>query len=312
MATSARVANEARGRAPETPIVPKGSIAGRALISVVAIMTFLAALTTGSVVLVLSAAADWQSDVAREMTIQVRPANGRDIEADVAKAAEIARAVSGIADVRPYTKEESSRLLEPWLGTGLVLDDLPVPRMIVVKVAAGQTPELAGLRQSLSDSVPGATIDDHRGWVDRMRTMANTAIVGGLAILVLVLTATVLSVAFATRGAMATNRPVVEVLHFFGARDSYIAAQFQRHFLLLGLKGGAIGGGAALLLFTLAGLLGDVFLGSATADQMAALFGSFSIGVIGYIAVILQIFLVSGVTAWTSRRVVKQNLASVN
>ena len=53
------------------------------------------------------------------------------------------------------------------------------------------------------------------------------------------LAATVLSVIFATRGAMATNRPIVEVLHFIGAKSGFIAGQFQRHFLMLGLEGGA-------------------------------------------------------------------------
>src|ERR1044071_973139 len=80
----------------DTPIVPKRSIAGRALVVVVAIMTFLACLTTGAVMLVLASAAEWQSDVAREMTIQIRPASGRDIEADVRQAVEIARATPGI------------------------------------------------------------------------------------------------------------------------------------------------------------------------------------------------------------------------
>src|SRR5437762_4256035 len=116
----------------ETPIVPQGTIAGRALTAVVAIMTFLASLTTGAVMLVRAAALDWQSDVAREVTIQVRAVAGRNIEADVAKAVAIASAFPGIADVRPLSKEESSRLIEPWLGTGLALDDLPVPRIIVV------------------------------------------------------------------------------------------------------------------------------------------------------------------------------------
>ena len=63
------------------------------------------------------------------------------------------------------------------------------------------------------------------------------------------LAATVLSVIFATRGAMATNRPIVEVLHFIGAKSGFIAGQFQRHFLMLGLEGGVIGGGLAMLLF---------------------------------------------------------------
>src|SRR5829696_1916801 len=58
-------------------IVPGNSIAGRALVAVVAIMTFLASMTTGAVVLVRGAASDWQAEVAREITIQVRPQGGR-------------------------------------------------------------------------------------------------------------------------------------------------------------------------------------------------------------------------------------------
>src|SRR5256886_10069485 len=116
----------------ETPIVPKATIAGRALVAVIAIMTFLAALTTGAVLLVRAAASDWQADVSREVTIQIRPTSGRDLEADAAAAAGIARALPGIAEVRPFSKEEAARLLEPWVGPGLVLDELPVPRICVV------------------------------------------------------------------------------------------------------------------------------------------------------------------------------------
>jgi cell division transport system permease protein len=295
----------------ETPIVPRNSIAGRALVAVVAIMTFLASLTTGAVMLILASAAEWQSDVAREMTIQVRPGPGRDLEAEVAKAVEIARAAPGITDVRPYTAAESARLLEPWLGTGLTLDALPVPRIIVLRVGANERPDLDGLRSALAAGVAGASLDDHRGWVDRMRAMASTAIVGGIGILALVLVATVLSVAFATKGAVATNRPIIEVLHFIGAKDGFIASQFQGHFLMLGLKGGGLGGGAALILLALAAFFGDWFLGTAAGDESAALFGSFSLGIAGYAAVLGQIVLVAAVTAGTSRQVVNRTLASI-
>src|SRR4030088_1099918 len=75
----------------ETPIVPQATISGRALVAVVAIMTFLASLTTGAVMSVRSAASEWQADVGREVTIQIRPNPGGDIALDVAKAAPIAR-----------------------------------------------------------------------------------------------------------------------------------------------------------------------------------------------------------------------------
>src|ERR1700751_5756929 len=100
--------------AGQRSIVPRDTIAGRALIAVVAIMTFLAALTLGAVVLVRATATEWQSEVAREVTIQVRPTPGRDIEADVKAAAAIAAAQPGIAGVRPYSKTETAHLLEPW------------------------------------------------------------------------------------------------------------------------------------------------------------------------------------------------------
>ena len=154
----------------ETPLVPRNSISGRALVAVVAIMTFLASLTTGAAVLVSKAAGEWQSDIAREVTIQIIPAPGRDLDAAVDKAAAVARAFTGIVDVRPYSKEESTKLLEPWLGSGLSLDELPVPRLIVVKIAPDATPDIAQLRRMLAEQVPGAALDDHRGWIDRMRS----------------------------------------------------------------------------------------------------------------------------------------------
>src|SRR6202012_4094590 len=98
-----------------SPMVPRSSIAGRALVAVVAIMTFLASMTTGTVLLVSASAAQWQSDVSSESTGQVRPAGGRDLERDTQAVAEGMRGQPGIVDVRPFTKEESSKLLEPWL-----------------------------------------------------------------------------------------------------------------------------------------------------------------------------------------------------
>ncbi|HZC56740.1 MAG TPA: ABC transporter permease [Xanthobacteraceae bacterium] len=307
----AATASETLAPQAPTPIVPSGSIAGRSLTAVVAIMTFLAALTAGAVTMVVGTASDWQSDVGREVTIQVRPVSGRDIEADVRAAMTIAQSTSGIGDVRAYTKEESAKLVEPWLGSGLTLGDLPIPRLIVVKLVSGATPDFPSLRKSLAAQVPSAGLDDHRGWIDRMRAMAETAVAIGLAILALVIAVTVLSVTFATRGAMATNHAIVEVLHYVGATDKFISSQFQRHFLLLGLKGGAIGGGSAIGLFGVIAAINVWFLGTPSGDETAALFGTFSVSISGYLAIVALIALMAAVTALTSRRAVNQTLDNI-
>jgi cell division transport system permease protein len=309
--TGVAASSEQRPPRAASPIVPRTTISGRALVGVVAIMTFLASLTAGAVMLVRSAASDWQADVAREVTIQIRGADGRDLDAEVANAVGIARAFPGIAEVRPFSKAETMRLLEPWLGSGLQFSDLPVPRMIVVRTAAGAVPDLPKLRALLANQVPDAVLDDHRGFLVRMRAMASAVLVAGLVVLALVLLATVLSVMFATRAAMATNRTIIEVLHLIGAKDSFIATHFQQHFLRLGFKGGLIGGGAAIFLFLLADFASRWLVVTAAGDQFVAMFGTFSIGLLGHLAVLVQIGLVAAVTALTSRHTVRRTIDTI-
>ncbi|HTK12866.1 MAG TPA: ABC transporter permease [Xanthobacteraceae bacterium] len=295
----------------EAPIVPGESVPGQALIAVVAIMTFLASLTVGFVMMVQTTAAQWESDIAREVTIQVKPQSGRDLQADIARAAALAKGYAGVADVHVIDKAEAMGLLEPWLGTGLSLDNLPIPRLIVLQISADQAFEPAGLQQQLHDAVPPSSLDDHRAFTERMRTMSRTAVFAGMAILALVIAATILSVTFAARGAMAGNRPIIEVLHFTGARDRFIARHFQRHFLVLGLKGAAIGGCGAILIFLAMGLLNPLFRGTAGGDESAALFGALALGFKGYVAVVVQAAAIAALTALTSRHAVYRTLAAI-
>jgi cell division transport system permease protein len=295
-----------------SPIVPRASISGRALVAVVAIMTFLASITTGAVLLISASAAEWQSDVASEITIQVRPAPGRDLDRDAAAVTEAMRGQSGIIEIRPFTKEESAKLLEPWLGTGLSLDDLPVPRVIIARVQPGTALDLAALRQRVSAVSPSASVDDHRAWIERMRSMTGATVIAGIGILGLVIIATIISVSFATRGAMAANRPIVEVLHFVGAGDRYIANRFFRHFLRLGLEGGMIGGGVAMLAFGFSESIAGWFSGTAVGDQFVALLGTFSLRPSGYLVLALQAALIAAITAWASRRTLFATLDDID
>ena len=229
----------------EMPLVPANSVAGRALVVVIAIMTFLACLTAGGALLVAQASQDWRADVSREVTIQIKPRSGDDIEALVAKTADLAARAPGVAEAHALSKAESERMLEPWLGQGVDLSQLPIPRLIVVRMSAGERADLAPLKAALASATPQASLDDHRLWLSRLDTMAGVIVFFAAALFILMITAMATAIGFATRGAMAGNREIIEVLHFVGAADTFIARQFQSHFLRLGLRGAAFGGGAA-------------------------------------------------------------------
>jgi cell division transport system permease protein len=299
-AASAADAPRERARRALTPIVPGSDVAGHALVLVIAIMTFLSCLTLGAVTLVRDTAAVWQDQIAREATIQIKPSDGLDMEGALAGAARIAGGFAGVTDANVVDREATARLLEPWLGSGLNIDELPVPRLVVVTIDRASPPDFAALRTALTAKIPGLSLDDHRTWVDRLVAMARTTVMLGVAVLVLMLSATVLTVVFATRGAMAGNGHIIEVLHFVGAEARFIATEFRHHFLLTGMKGAAAGGLAAVAVFVGFSFWSARNLATPEADQAAALFGNFAIGAAGYAGVALIVLVIGALTAATS------------
>jgi cell division transport system permease protein len=292
----------------DQPLVPVDTVAGRALMAVIAILTFLASLSAGAAVLAARASDQWRGAISNEMTIQVRPDSHRKIDDDVARAVMMASGLREVESVRAVPKAESDKLLEPWLGTGLDLVELPVPRLIVLKLRSDAGSDLGSFGATLRRDIPTATLDDHRLWVRRLSAMAGTIIASGFAIVLLVLTAAALAVAFATRGAMAGSRDSVEVLHFVGANDDFIAREFQSRFIRLGLRGGLFGGLAAIAAIAVLGFLASRWGTTPEAEQLQALFGAFEIGWTGYGAVILVALVVAVIAGLVSRFTVRRHL----
>ena len=310
----ARLSSGARGAVSrkQTPIVPSDNIAGRAMVLVIAIMTFLSCLTLGAVTLVRDTASTWQTQISREATIQIKPDEGLDMDAALAQARDIAAGYNGVLNANIVDAEATARLLEPWLGTGLDIESLPVPRLVIVTIDPTARPDFTAMRAELTQSVANATLDDHRTWVDRLVAMARTTVTIGMSALALMLSATALTVIFATRGAMAGNGHIIEVLHFVGAEAPFIASQFRRHFLFAGMKGAAAGGLAAILVFIGFYWWSSRNMATPEADQATALFGNFAIGPSGYIGVGAIVIVIAVLTAATTHVTVLSYLKNVD
>jgi len=302
---------ERRARTRPTPIVPENSVTGRTLMLLIAIMTFLSCVTLGAVVLVQKSAIGWSSDVGRELTIQIRPIEGEVMESNVRTAVSIAEAVPGVANAEPLSLDQSRELLEPWLGSDLDLSALAMPRLIVVELSDPMNADIDRLRSDL-ESVNGASLDTHAAWRRQLNTMAGTVVVSGLLVLALILTATILAIIFATRGTMASNRTIVDVLHFIGASNSFIAGEFQGRFMRIGLRGGLIGGAAALLFFIVTGLVVGNVLPQESGAQLGVLFGRFSLGVDGVVMLATVVPVIAVLTAITSRVTVRRFLTQTS
>ncbi|MHA6300265.1 cell division protein FtsX [Devosia sp. CAU 1758] len=298
-------------RGGPAPIVPERSVAGRTLLLLITIMAFLSAVTLGGVVLVQKSAIAWSADVGRELTIQIRPVEGEVMESNLRTAVSLAQSTPGVGAARALTIEESQALLEPWLGAGLDLSAIAIPRLVVVQLSDPAEADIEQLQRNLS-AINGASLDTHAAWRQQLNTMAGTVVLSGLLVLGLIGVATVLAIVFATRGAMASNREIVDVLHFIGASNKFIAGEFQGRFLSIGLQGGFLGALLAILFFVLIGAAAGSVLPSEATAQVGALFGRLLLGWDGMIVILCVVPVIAVLTAVTSRVTVRRYLSEAS
>lgn len=292
----------ARFQTSAAQIVPVASIAGNALTVVIAIMSFLACLTAGAVYMINQSANAWVNDIASEITVELDPINTADIEKKMTLVSLFLAKQQGITRVKPLTADDSAKLLEPWLGQTSALAALPIPRLIAVEIDRSNPPDIQLIKTALSQNFEGVTLDDHRRWQAEIRTLTRSAALGGLAVLSLVAAATIGIIVSATRSAMASNREIIEVLHFVGATERFISREFERHFLGLGVRAGLMGALAAALAFLFLPLMTHMLGGGiVTEAETSRLIGSGELDLWGYFLCVLVVVVVACLCMITSR-----------
>ncbi|KAA6205607.1 MAG: ABC transporter permease [Candidatus Tokpelaia sp.] len=257
-------------------LIPKEDMHDFALIIVIAIMSFLAAWTLFAAHFVNRSAAAWSAAIMREAVVQLMPVPGQDMEKALHETAAIARSFSGVAAAHIVSREETQALLAPWLGTKADIAALPVPRLVALQLDGQSRPDFDGLDEALRQNIKGVRFDRQQAWAARLVRGAHIMLGGALFLLILLLTAMILTVIFATRGALAGNMHIIEVLHFIGADDRFIARRFDAHFFRAGLKGACLGGTAACGLFALLFFGLETRRATPEGSQITALFGRLS------------------------------------
>ena len=250
----------------QEPLLPEAGAGGAPLTAVIAVMAFLAAIAMAAVLIIHQSAGRWTAELESEITIQVKGTDAAEIAAGASEAMRILNETQGVEEAILKSQDETAALLEPWLGKGNASAFLNIPALIEVKVTPALRTDLDLLRTRLSAAAPGATLDDHSTWHDRLAAAAQSGQALAVFVFVLVMGAGCAISIFAARAGLAANQDIVSVLHLVGATDEFIAAEVQRRFFVIGFRGAMTGlfvaygalGAAALMLE--AGLGKDSFL----------------------------------------------------
>ncbi|HST35222.1 MAG TPA: FtsX-like permease family protein [Allosphingosinicella sp.] len=234
---------------------------------VIAIMMFLTVLAAAAGLGLGGAAARLDAQIGTRVTIQIVEANPDARRAQAQAAARALQGGAGVTDVRPVPDAEVQRLLEPWLGTGGLESDLPVPSLIDVDLTPEAHRDLDRLRRAVTAVAPAARVDDNGQWLAPLASLIGALQWLAVGLVLLMVAATAATVVLAARASLDTHRATIETLHMMGATDVQVARLFQRRIALDALFGGLVGFIlAALVLIGLGervSALGSELLGSA-------------------------------------------------
>jgi cell division transport system permease protein len=220
---------------------PVGLLSG--IITFFAVVALAAALSAGRLAEV------WGAGLESPATLQIVAAEA-DVEVQARAALEVLRTTPGVQAVRVVEIEEQRSLLEPWLGSDLPVDSLPLPLLIEVSVDRGRL-DAAALRADLAAAAPAAVFDDHAAWRAPLAESAAALRRFALASIGLMGVALIAVLVLAARASVAVNGPVIRTLRLVGARDGFIGGAFTRRFVLDATAGAVLGTLAAMVLLSM-------------------------------------------------------------
>lgn len=225
------------------PMLPMSGLgSGRITVGLVAVFVFLAGCAFSAAYYVDSLITAWNRGVSGTVTVQLPPASDRTaVDARIEKATTALKANPNVASATVVGRDQVATLLKPWLIDDGLIADLPLPILIDVEMKSATPEALKSVGSVVARAVPGAAVDDHRAWLNRVVDLADGFKYLASAVFGLITAALSLTVVFATRAGLAEASQIVEVLHLVGSRDGTIAAQFARRAARQCLTGGVYG-----------------------------------------------------------------------
>lgn len=214
----------------------------------ISIAVFLFAVTLAGVLSINSMLVTWNDSILGSLTVQIMPVNSADKEKALEetmehqkKTVEYLKTVNEIDRVTPLEDKQLQKLLQPWLGDGVNLKNLPMPRLIDVKIKPKTDLDFKKLAENLAQVSPLASLDNHKLWLNKLIKFADGLKMLALAVLILVITITSGAISYSTQTSLGLHKYIIEILHVLGAKDAYVAQQYSKRVGFLGLIGGIFG-----------------------------------------------------------------------
>ena len=292
-------------RKQELPL--KGDSTSLFLQVIISIAVFIFAITLSGVLSINSILENWNQSILGSLTVQVMPINDANQEKAAAetlayqeKAIEFLQTIEGVIKVTPLDEDQLKNLIQPWLGDGVNIENLPMPRIIDVKLASDAEIDFAKLAQDLAIASPQASLDNHKLWLSKLIRFADGLKLIALTILLLVTAISAGAIFYTTQMSLGLHKYIIEILHIMGAKDAYVAQQYAKRMAFLGLIGGLFG-----LFFSIPIIF---FIGSLATQIEGGIISEANLSIGDWIMILILPLFAMGISMFTAYYTVKRTL----
>ncbi len=274
----------------------------------IALMSFLAVMALAGSFALSSMTQRWSSGLENKITIEI-PAeksdgtlrNQEDITFLIERLEIKLKKNENIKTLKPLTEADTLALIEPWLGSGMALSDIPLPGLISVELHKSNPDSLKNIKVMLQSVNKDIKLDTHESWLGDLLRLTGALRFAAAFITLIIGVTTLIAVAGAIRSRIAVHRADVELLHLMGANDNYITRQFQRHAIIIALQGSIVG--------TAMGALTLLLIGANAGETGTALLPNFSLSLVHILSILSLPLLACIISAIAARFTVLRVLA---
>jgi cell division transport system permease protein len=209
---------------------------------IVAVSVFLFAITLAGVLGINTMFDNAKKQVVSNFTVQVLPLP--DYEAsrkDLLSVVSFLERYPDVTQVSVLSDNELHALLQPWLGSNVDIELLPIPKLLDVKIKNAKHFDYKELAVRLSEISQQASINDHNLWLARLLKFINSLKMLALTVLMMVACACVASIIYAVSTGLNIHRDIIAILHIMGATDEYLAMNYVKQISVMSFMAGIVG-----------------------------------------------------------------------
>lgn len=206
----------------------------------------------------LRAGSHWGSAFERNYVLELRSIPEISSTEQMQTAMTILKNDRNVSEIDPVTGDELKKLMAPWLGEGLDLNELPLSQLVKIEIASDDIKgSLEKLKQDLIQ-IPGAGIEAyHEAKAEYKAAGHAVRLISTISAIILIIVVAGVTAASVESGVL-DNKKIVSIMRLIGTENALIVKLFVQKVLSHAVKGALAGMIVALGVIAFISLVGII------------------------------------------------------